>query len=51
MLASDSIYLLMLGSGLLGGLGHCSGMCGPIVATYALNLSAALWGLPVHLQA
>jgi sulfite exporter TauE/SafE len=38
MLASDSIYLLMFGSGLLGGVGHCSGMCGPIVATYSLNL-------------
>ncbi len=38
MLASDSIYLLIFGSGLLGGVGHCSGMCGPIVATYSLNL-------------
>lgn len=38
MLASDSVFLLMFGSGLLGGLGHCSGMCGPIVATYSLNL-------------
>jgi len=38
MLVSDSIYLLMFGSGLLGGIGHCSGMCGPIVATYSLNL-------------
>jgi uncharacterized protein len=28
----------MFGSGLLGGLGHCSGMCGPIVAAYSLNL-------------
>ena len=38
MLTRDSIYLLMLGSGVLGGIGHCSGMCGPIVATYSLNL-------------
>ena len=38
MLASDSVYLLMFGSGLLGGVGHCSAMCGPIVATYSLNL-------------
>lgn len=41
MSASDSIYLLMFGSGLLGGIGHCSGMCGPIVATYSLNLRSA----------
>jgi len=34
----DSIYLLMLGSGLLGGFGHCSGMCGPLVAAYSLKL-------------
>jgi sulfite exporter TauE/SafE len=39
MLTGDSVYLLMFGSGLLGGLGHCSGMCGPIVAAYSLNLS------------
>ena len=41
MLASDSVYLLMFGSGLLGGLGHCSGMCGPVVAAYSLNLQCA----------
>lgn len=28
----------MLGSGLLGGLGHCIGMCGPVVATYSFSL-------------
>jgi sulfite exporter TauE/SafE len=28
----------MFTSGLLGGFGHCIGMCGPIVATYSLNL-------------
>lgn len=31
----------MFGSGLLGGIGHCSGMCGPIVATYSLNLRSS----------
>jgi sulfite exporter TauE/SafE len=41
MFTTDSIYLLMFGSGLLGGLGHCSGMCGPLVATYSLNLRDA----------
>ncbi|MBI5634936.1 MAG: sulfite exporter TauE/SafE family protein [Nitrospirae bacterium] len=38
MLTRDSLYLLMFGSGLLGGIGHCSGMCGPIVAAYSLHL-------------
>jgi len=28
----------MFGSGLLGGFGHCFGMCGPVVATYSLRL-------------
>lgn len=41
MSATDSIYLLMFGSGLLGGIGHCSGMCGPIVATYSLHLRSS----------
>lgn len=27
----------MLVSGFLGGFGHCMGMCGPVVAAYALN--------------
>ena len=38
MFPTDSLYLLMFGSGLLGGFGHCIGMCGPIVATYSLSL-------------
>jgi sulfite exporter TauE/SafE len=29
-------YLLALTTGLLGGFGHCIGMCGPVVASYAL---------------
>ncbi len=35
---TDSIYLLLFGSGLLGGAGHCVGMCGPLVAGFALSL-------------
>ena len=35
---TDSVYLLLFGSGLLGGAGHCVGMCGPLVAGYALAL-------------
>lgn len=37
MLPTDSLYILMFGSGLLGGFGHCIGMCGPVVTAYALN--------------
>jgi sulfite exporter TauE/SafE len=35
---TDSVYLLLFGSGLLGGAGHCVGMCGPLVAGFALSL-------------
>jgi len=35
---TDSVHLLLFGSGLLGGAGHCVGMCGPLVAGYALAL-------------
>lgn len=38
MSATDSIFVLMFSSGLLGGFGHCIGMCGPVVAVYSLNL-------------
>ena len=30
-------YLLAFTTGLLGGFGHCLGMCGPIVASYTLS--------------
>ena len=33
MFKSNSIYLLMVTSGLLGGFGHCLGMCGPVVTS------------------
>ena len=39
MLLTDPINLLMFSSGLLGGFGHCAGMCGPLVAAFSLNLS------------
>jgi sulfite exporter TauE/SafE len=32
----DQIYLLAFMTGLTGGLGHCVGMCGPIVASYSM---------------
>jgi len=37
MFHTDSLYILMFGSGFLGGFGHCIGMCGPLVASYALH--------------
>jgi sulfite exporter TauE/SafE len=37
MFSTESAYLLMFISGFLGGFGHCMGMCGPVVAAYALN--------------
>lgn len=41
MLSNDSIYLLMLGTGFFGGFGHCTGMCGPLIATYTLTIQAS----------
>lgn len=43
----DSLYLFVFGSGLLGGFGHCVGMCGPVVATYSLGLKDR--GIKPHL--
>lgn len=34
-------YLLALTTGLVGGFGHCIGMCGPLVASSALHSAAA----------
>lgn len=38
MSSLDSLYVMIFMTGLLGGFGHCLGMCGPVVATYSLNL-------------
>lgn len=35
-------YLLALGTGLLGGFGHCVGMCGPLVGSVSLAAAPAL---------
>lgn len=35
---TDPVFLLLFGSGLLGGAGHCVGMCGPLVGGFALAL-------------
>jgi sulfite exporter TauE/SafE len=37
----ESVYLLALSTGFLGGFGHCMGMCGPIVASYSLHKSGS----------
>ncbi|HXX56820.1 MAG TPA: sulfite exporter TauE/SafE family protein [Thermodesulfovibrionales bacterium] len=41
MLPTDSLYVLIFVSGLLGGFGHCIGMCGPVVAAYSLPLGGS----------
>jgi len=34
-------YLFAFTTGLLGGFGHCIGMCGPLVGAYSLNTTAS----------
>jgi sulfite exporter TauE/SafE len=38
MSPTESVYFLLFASGLLGGLGHCTAMCGPVVAAFSLCL-------------
>jgi sulfite exporter TauE/SafE len=47
MFNTDSVYFLMFTSGLLGGFGHCIGMCGPSVASYCMAVKSR--GLLAHL--
>src|SRR5512145_1171501 len=37
MWLTESTYLLLFASGLAGGVGHCVGMCGPLVAAFSIN--------------
>ena len=49
---TDSLPWILFVTGLIGGAGHCVGMCGPLVAGYAIalrNRSAALPHLLFHL--
>jgi len=39
MLFTDPLYLVLLGSGLAVGFGHCIGMCGPVVVALSIRLS------------
>jgi uncharacterized protein len=39
MWPADSVYVMIFISGLLGGFGHCIGMCGPLVATYSVRIT------------
>ncbi len=34
----DNIYILALLTGITGGIGHCLGMCGPIVTAFSMTL-------------
>jgi sulfite exporter TauE/SafE len=47
----DPAFSLALVTGLLGGFGHCIGMCGPIVASQALAKGAAVPGPGARLAA
>jgi sulfite exporter TauE/SafE len=47
---SGSVYAVLLLSGLVGSLGHCLGMCGPLVLMVGLQLPArGLAAVPYHL--
>jgi sulfite exporter TauE/SafE len=46
MLFIDPLYLVFLTTGLTVGLGHCVGMCGPIVVSLSLNLKGRNLYLP-----
>ena len=49
MNADTSTYGTLFLSGLLGSLGHCLGMCGPLVLMVGLQLKARGWaGVPIH---
>lgn len=37
MWLTESTYPLLFASGLVGGVGHCVGMCGPLVAAFSFN--------------
>jgi sulfite exporter TauE/SafE len=39
MLSTESLYLIYILTGITVGLGHCIGMCGPIVVSLTLSLS------------
>ena len=50
MFNTDSVYLLMLGTGIAGGFGHCTGMCGPLIVTYTISAGVSpLQRLKPHL--
>ncbi|MCB1054590.1 MAG: sulfite exporter TauE/SafE family protein, partial [Acidobacteria bacterium] len=49
MFGSDSIFVLMLVAGLAGGLGHCSGMCGPLVILLSPRQAGMAHTLQLHL--
>jgi uncharacterized protein len=42
-------YLLAFTTGIVGGFGHCIGMCGPLVASYALASPSGTAPLPARL--
>ncbi len=43
MWLTESTYPLLFASGLAGGVGHCLGMCGPLVAAFSFNRVKGGW--------
>jgi hypothetical protein len=39
MWPADSVYILVFSSAVIGGFGHCTGMCGPLVAALSLGVA------------
>lgn len=49
MWLAESTFPLLFASGLAGGVGHCIGMCGPVVAAFSFN-RAGSGGIRPHLM-
>lgn len=47
MWPTETPYAILFASGLLGGIGHCAGMCGPVVAALSLGAGSRRGLLPL----
>ncbi len=43
MLSTDSIYIIILLSGIIGGIGHCTAMCGPLITVFSTHGVLSAW--------
>lgn len=46
--AMDAAYAMALVTGLLGGAGHCAGMCGPIVGSLGMSAGGGILGQALY---